>query len=658
MSGDQVLVDLTRRRILVGAGAIGLASAGAGLGTSALFSDRESFDGNSLVAGTLDLLVHYDATYQGSPATNLATPSGVVDGEAGLFYTLEDVKPGDSGAVTFCFELHTNPAYLWVRTTGTEDAENGQNDPEIDAEGVDTDGLGELDDAIVASAFYCDANGDPVPGGEIATDVSLASLLALLAGGTPLNAAGSDAPAGSQAAYQPSSAPGETTGPCLCIEWELPLAVGNEVQSDSVAFDVEFGAIQARNTDGTDNPWGTSGGGSGPAPQLFPTIQQAKLFASDGDSDDGFGHAVAVDGDTALAGAWGDEDPNGSGAGSAYVFTRSGSTWSQQAKLLPTDGDAQDRFGWSVALSGDTALVGAYQDEDPNGSNSGSAYVFTRSGTTWSQQAKLLPTDGDDSDRFGYTVALDGDTAVVGAYLDEDPNGGGAGSAYVFVRSGTTWSQQAKLLPTDGETNDRFGFAVAVDGDTAVVGTSNDGDPNGPGSGSAYVFVRSGTTWTQQVKLFASDGDTYDYFGRSVAVAGDTVLVGALNDEDPNGGSAGSAYVFTRSGTTWSEEAKLAASDGDGSDQFGYAVALDGETAVVSAKTDEDPNGTFSGSAYVFTRSGSTWTEQAKLVASDGDFNDQFGHSVALSGDTAVFGAYLDGDPNGFNSGSAYVFVP
>ena len=542
MSHDKQLVNLSRRQMLAGMGVVGLASAGAGLGSSALFSDRESFENNELVAGTLDLSVHYEATYNGGPAMNLApSPAGVVNGDAGLFYTLTDVKPGDTGSVEFCFELNTNPAYLWVRTTQTGDAENGQTEPELGAEGVDSDGLGELDDAIIASAFYCDETGTPVTGGEVATAVPLSALLTQLAGGIPLNADGSDTAPGSQAAYPPSSAPGETTGPCLCIEWELPASVGNEVQSDGLAFDIEFAAVQARHNDGTTNPWG----GSQPAPQpSFPSTQQAKLVADDGDDTDSFGYSVDIDGETAVVGAWSDEDPNGFSAGSAYVFVRSGTTWSQQAKLLPSDGDASDGFGRAAAIDGETVIIGATGDEDPNGAGAGSAYVFVRSGTTWRQQAKLVAADGDSGDNFGRSAPIDGETAIIGAAGDEDPNGSVAGSAYVFVRSGTTWSQQAKLLPADGDDNDYFGLSAAIDGETAIIGAAFDEDSNGSSAGSAYVFVRSGTTWSQQAKLLAADGDSSDLFGWSVAFDDETVLVGARADEDPNGSGAGSAYVF------------------------------------------------------------------------------------------------------------------
>ncbi|MFC2041905.1 FG-GAP repeat protein, partial [Chloroflexota bacterium] len=322
-----------------------------------------------------------------------------------------------------------------------------------------------------------------------------------------------------------------------------------------------------------------------------------------------------------------------------------------EIKLTAGDGSVEDWFGLSLAISGDTAVVGAYRDDD-NGSDSGSAYVFVRSGTSWTQQAKLTASDGAGDDWFGSSVAISGDTAVVGAFYDDD-NGADSGSAYVFVRSGTNWTQQAKLTASDGAAEDLFGSSVAISGDTAVVGADgnddNGDDDNGADSGSAYVFVRSGSTWTQQAKLTASDGSEEDSFGRSVAISGDTAVVGAYRDDD-NGSDSGSAYVFVRIiGSTWTQQAKLTASDGAADDRFGLSVGISGDTTVVGAYGDDD-NGSESGSAYVFVRSGGTWTPHAKLTASDGAASDWFGLYVAINEDTAVVGAYRD-DDNGSDSG-------
>jgi len=374
---------------------------------------------------------------------------------------------------------------------------------------------------------------------------------------------------------------------------------------------------------------------------LALSLTEQKITALDAALGDRFGISVAVSGDTAVVGAEGDDDGGGN-SGSVYVFTRSGNTWSQQAKLTASDAAAADFFGNSVAVSGDTIIVGALRDEDA-GIESGSAYVFTRSGTTWTEQQKLTASDAAAFDFFGNSVAVSGDTIIVGAIADD------SGSAYVFTRSGTTWTEQQKLTASDAAGGDEFGASVAVSGDTAVVGANADADA-GTDSGSAYVFTRSGTTWTEQQKLTASDAASGDFFGASVAVLGDTAVVGASGDD----GLSGSAYVFTRSGTTWTEQQKLTASDAAAGDRFGGSVAVLGDTAVVGAFNDDDA-GNDSGSAYVFTRSGTTWTEQQKLTASDAAAGDRFGVSVAVFGDTTVVGASLNDDA-GNDSGSAYVY--
>ena len=361
----------------------------------------------------------------------------------------------------------------------------------------------------------------------------------------------------------------------------------------------------------------------------------AKLIAAlDGAADDWFGNSVSIDGDTAVIGAWGDGSKNGS----AYVFTRSGGIWTQQAKLTASDGVRSDYFGFSVSMDGDTAIIGAWGDD----SLKGSAYVFTRNGGIWTQQAKLIASDGANFDWFGYSVSVYGDTAVIGAYGDDSFKG----SAYVFTRSGGTWTQQNKLTASDGAASDWFGHSVSVYGDTAVIGARGD-DSN---KGSAYVFTHSGGIWMQQNKLTASDGAANDYFGNSVSIYGDTSVISGYGDDS----FKGSAYVFTRSGGTWTQQNKLTASDGAADDLFGYSVSVYGDTAVIGAHAADD-KGSNSGSAYVFTRSGGSWMQQDKLIAGDGTAGDSFGYSVSVYGDTAVIGAMGD-DDKGSNSGSAYVF--
>ncbi len=378
-------------------------------------------------------------------------------------------------------------------------------------------------------------------------------------------------------------------------------------------------------------------------------LQRQKLTASDAAANDFFGNKVAVDGDTVVIGAKGDDDA-GLSSGSAYVFVRIEGSWSQQAKLTAIDADGLDSFGNSVAVDGDTAVIGAYYDDDA-GDDSGSAYVFVRNGSSWSQQAKLTASDARLNDLFGKSVAVDGDTVVIGADRDDDA-GLSSGSAYVFVRNGSSWSQQAKLTASDAAKADHFGVSVAVNGDTAVIGVTAD-DDDGLSSGSAYVFVRSGDSWSEQAKLTASDAAAEDIFGTSVAIDGDMAVIGAFRDDD-SGTDSGSAYVFVRSGDSWSEQAKLTASDAAANDQFGISVAVDGDMAVVGAWFDND-GGADSGSAYVFVRSGSSWHQLQKLKANDAAAYDYFGSSVAVDGDTALIGAYAD-DEGESASGSIYVY--
>ena len=249
--------------------------------------------------------------------------------------------------------------------------------------------------------------------------------------------------------------------------------------------------------------------------------QIGKLIASDAAASDSFGRTVAVSGDTAVVGAYQDDDA-GNVSGSAYVFVRSGGVWIQQAKLTASDAAVADQFGYSVALSGDTAVVGAITDDHAGGSDAGSAYVFVRSGTVWTQQAKLTASDAATVDVFGYSVALSGDTAVIGARLDDHSSLADVGSTYVFVRTGGVWSEQAKLIAFDPDSTDHFGSAVAVAGNTAVVGSNEDNNAGGADAGSAYVFVRTGGAWALQAKLTAADAAATDYFGFAVAVSSDT----------------------------------------------------------------------------------------------------------------------------------------
>jgi hypothetical protein len=461
--------------------------------------------------------------------------------------------------------------------------------------------------------------------------------------------------------------------------------------------------------------------------------QQAYLKASNTEASDFFGSSVAITGDTVVVGALGESsnatgvdgdqsDNSATNAGAAYVFTRSGSTWSQQAYLKASNTEANDQFGISVAIADNTVLVstqnessnaiGVDGDQNNNSaSNAGAVYVFTRSGSTWSQQAYLKASNTETNDRFGVSVAIANDTVVVGATRESsnsigidgdqiDNSADNAGAAYVFTRSGSLWSQQAYLKASNTEALDRFGNSVAIAGDSVVIGafressnaTGIDGDESDNSAdraGASYVFTRSGSTWSQQAYLKASNIEASDRFGNSVAISGDTVVVGAFGESsnatgtegdqnDNSADDAGAAYVFTRSGSTWSQQAYLKASNTETNDRFGNSVAITGDTVVVGANQESsnatgvdgdqsDNSAGSAGAAYVFTRSGSSWSQQDYLKSSNTNTNDQFGFSVAIASDTVVIGAILeasnatgiDGDQNNNSApqaGAAYVF--
>ncbi len=386
----------------------------------------------------------------------------------------------------------------------------------------------------------------------------------------------------------------------------------------------------------------------------FTSVQ--KIEASDGVAGDQFGGSIAISGNTAVIGASANAGAF-SGAGFAAVYVRSQGVWTLQQKLTANDGLPEDGFGTSVAISGDTIIVGASGDTVGTNAGQGSAYIFVRSGKAWSQQQKLAAADGSPFDIFGRYVAIAGNTVVVTAGQDDIAANVDQGSAYVFVRSGATWTEQQKLTAADGAPIDFFGDSVAIAGDTVIIGAAEDELGGGAPQGSAYVFVRSGTTWTQQQKLTAVDGSAFDFFGFSVAISGDTAVIGTLQDV----GSVfqqGSAYVFVRSGNTWTQQQKLLANDGAFGDSFGNSVAILGDTALIGSAGDTSGSNTHQGSAYVFNRSGTVWTQQQKMTATDGAAEDSFGASVALTGDVSIIGSLGDTIGSNPSQGSAYVFSP
>lgn len=345
--------------------------------------------------------------------------------------------------------------------------------------------------------------------------------------------------------------------------------------------------------------------------------------------------------------------------GAVYIYTRSADgSWSPHQKLTAADGGFREWFGFSVALDGDTLLVGAQYDDIAH-QQQGSVYVFTRTGAAWTQQAKLVASDAEPVDVFGYSVAVSGDTAIVGARYDDAGGKTSQGSAYVFTRSDAVWTERQKLTAASNAEFLEFGYAVDIHGDTAIVGAPGDGGGGYPVVGSISIFVRNPASgvWSSRQHIAAPDGMDNSFFGGSVAVENNTAVVGASNDH--GGGTEygrGAAYVFARNDSAspaWMPQQKLQAAGGEPGDSFGISVAVSGDTTIVGADYDAVGSRYEQGSAYVFKRAGAVWTQQKHLNASNGKAADHFGYSVGVSGNTIVIGAPdADVSGSGFRSQS------
>ena len=390
---------------------------------------------------------------------------------------------------------------------------------------------------------------------------------------------------------------------------------------------------------------------------LAPYIGQAqfsqvsKITATDAFRGDLFGggatiggNRVSISGDYAIIGASQNDDA-GSSSGSAYIFKRLGNIWTEQQKLTASDAMFFDEFGSSVSISGDYAIIGA-----PTAANAaGAAYIFKRDGNTWIEQQKLIYPDAGPQDRFGLSVCISDDYAVIGAPYT-GPGHVNIGSVHIFKRIGDLWTEQQKLISSDAEPNDQFGLSVSISEDYVLVGAP-DNDHGVFRSGAAYVFKKTGNTWIEQQKLTASDADNSAHFGRKVSISGNYALIGAPERND-DGTSSGAAYVFNQSENIWIEQQKLLASDAGADDRFGSGLSISGDYIIVGAFGNSD----LTGAAYIFKRTGNTWPEQQKIIASDAFGGNEFGWSVSISGENAIVGS--PGTPVGgrFNSGAAYVF--
>jgi hypothetical protein len=410
-----------------------------------------------------------------------------------------------------------------------------------------------------------------------------------------------------------------------------------------------------------------AGAGAGPSPAgpVFEaddgsspahSVRRSRFAAQGGiAAGDRFGFSVAYSGYTALVGVPNRDNGAVADSGQVKVFVRTGTSWRLQATLIGLDSAAGDEFGYAVAISGDTAVVGA-RNHGP--AEPGAAYVFVRNGGTWSQQAKLTGIGVLQFSEFGSAVAIENDTVLVGT------RGGGntlsvrPGAVYVFTRSAATWLQQVQIVPADALHADQFGAALTLSGTTAVIGAPRADTSGGADAGAAYVYTGSGSAWNLQQKISAADGASSDQFGSAVALSGDTVLIGAPLDDTLSQVNAGAAYIFVRSGVSWSPQAKLLTQATSESLTLGSSVALAGDLAVLGAAVGvQQPGNVGTGTAHVFTRSGTAWAERTRLAASDSNAGDRFAQVMALDGDRVLLGAPEADLAGGVaNAGAAYVF--
>jgi hypothetical protein len=398
-------------------------------------------------------------------------------------------------------------------------------------------------------------------------------------------------------------------------------------------------------------------------------LLEAQVPGSEASSGYGFSVALSDDGMTALVGAPFEDCEAGASCGAAEVLVRSGGTWIEQARLTATDRAAGAEFGTSVALSGDgsIALVGALRADCPTGTQCGAAYVFVRSGQSWTQVQKLFASDADGFDFFGQSVdlSIDGSVALVGATLaacESIPSN--CGAAYVFVRTGGSWIETARLNPSGSNGLDNFGLSVSLsdDGTIALIGAPM-ADCGGVSCGQAYVFVGSGATWTEEQKFTDSNPGFFDQFGISVSLSSDgsVALVGELSDDCAAGSQCGAAYIFARDGGQWTESAKLTIPDNSGNDLFGFHVAIAGDArhALIGANALGPclPGGSCR-LAYLFVEEGGLWREKQRLAATRPCGGGPLATTVALSenADRALVGAHFSSCPG--DPGEAYILGP
>ena len=381
-----------------------------------------------------------------------------------------------------------------------------------------------------------------------------------------------------------------------------------------------------------------------------PLAESAKLKASDGEASDYFGYSVATDGNHTVVGAYGDDD-RGQNAGAAYVFSSLNKKWQEKGKLIPRQAHHNEQIGMAVAVDGDFIWVGSRGDIE-SGPQSGSAYVFRRLDEGWVQvgQFRSPPSSGDD--KYGLSIAIDGEWAVVGAHGDAK-RGRDAGCAYVYKLEDEIWRLSETIYAPDGKEADYFGFSVDISKNRMAIGAFGD-DTKGNRAGAAYIYKRVQEEWKPEIKLTASDGGKHNLFGHSVAISEDRVLVGAHGNQSL-GKFSGAAYLFARTARGWRLDQKLEAPDSRANKYFGFAVDLSSKRILIGARGDSPGRVLQAGSAYLFKRSGKQIGAPVKLVAQLPSELDFLGRTVAVADGVSFAGAHGD-DDSGSLSGSVYTY--
>jgi hypothetical protein len=384
---------------------------------------------------------------------------------------------------------------------------------------------------------------------------------------------------------------------------------------------------------------------------------QTQITDTDPAQGDKFGFSVAISGNYAIVGAR-EKTINGiTRAGAAYIYIRDGTNnWTQPKQLTANVPAQTDLFGSSVGIFGDYAVVGAWNKTANGITNSGTAYIYIRSGINdWTEQKQLTSSNAVQGDLFGYAVAISGDYVIVGAYRKTVSGSSYAGSAYIYNWNGTEWIEQKILTLSNTSNNDNFGFSVSISGDYAVVGARVRNANSVTSSGAAYIFNWNGTDWTQPIEIVASDAEQDDNFGYAVSISGDYVVVGARVKTVNGVTSSGSAYIYNWNGTNWTQQAILVTSNPEQNDQFGYAVAISGDYVIIGAIGRTVDSFTSSGAAYIYKRNGIEWEQLKQLTTNTPAQGDTFGQKVAINGVYIIVGS-IGKTVNGFtNAGAAYI---